>query len=514
MKIFTSKNFKQKFIISIVCVILLSFCITPQVSAKSSFGGKIMGLMRSFVTAIADVGASVVQLGMTGKWQYAVDGAGTAIVDKPDKYWIKESKFQYPILQISPELIFANEVELLDANFITPSSKESYTLELEDKGPLETLRKVIAGWYVTLRTIAVVGLLSVLIYIGIRIMISSTAGDKAKYKERLMDWVVAFCLLFFTHYIMAATVTVVDKVNEMLNQTTGVTDGLSLIPEYGNVTYKPKSQIDLTPSDEGIVIGNFGLTTNLPDDSYRTNNVIYTTVLDKIEFDIACVNVGGTAKTLYKAMQDGDIVDQRPNDNFGITGEDELKKQYSIDFISKTGGSKLTVTFDIIKSLSIGNENWCVKRISTKIENGTGANATFIQASQSGLGLSDYVNFFNKELDNAFDWDNDQTVNNSSTSVASPDGIRVSADGSKVLYFTNYARLYLNVADNDEYLPMATAYLIIYIALVSFTVVFALRYIKRVIYIAWLTLMAPMVALTYPIDKIKDRKSTSLEYVV
>ena len=61
---------------------------------------------------------------------------------------------------------------------------------------------------------------------------------------------------------------------------------------------------------------------------------------------------------------------------------------------------------------------------------------------------------------------------------------------------------------------MATAYLIIYIALVSFTVVFALRYIKRVIYIAWLTLMAPMVALTYPIDKIKDRKSTSLEYVV
>lgn len=86
--------------------------------------------------------------------------------------------------------------------------------------------------------------------------------------------------------------------------------------------------------------------------------------------------------------------------------------------------------------------------------------------------------------------------------------------GSKILYFTNYARLYQNVADDDEYLPMATAYLIIYIALVAFTVVFTFRYIKRVIYIAWLTLMAPMVALTYPLDKIKDRKSTSLEYVV
>lgn len=87
-------------------------------------------------------------------------------------------------------------------------------------------------------------------------------------------------------------------------------------------------------------------------------------------------------------------------------------------------------------------------------------------------------------------------------------------DGDQILYFTNYARLYLNVADNDEYIPMSVAYLIIYIALVTFTAVFTFRYIKRVIYIAWLTLMAPMVALTYPIDKIKDRKSTSLEYVV
>lgn len=254
MKIFTSKNFKQKFIISIVCVILLSFCITPQVSATSSFGGKIMGLMRSFVTAIADVGASVVQLGLTGQWTYAVDKAGTGIPDDGAKYWIKQNKFQYPILQISPELIFANEVELLDANFITPASKESYTLELQDKGPLEALRNIIAGWYVTLRTIAVVGLLSVLIYIGIRIMISSTAGDKAKYKERLMDWVVAFCLLFFMHYIMAATVTVVDKVNEMLNETSGITKGLDLIPEYGGVKY------DKNAGDNSVQESQVGIT--------------------------------------------------------------------------------------------------------------------------------------------------------------------------------------------------------------------------------------------------------------
>ncbi len=86
----------------------------------------------------------------------------------------------------------------------------------------------------------------------------------------------------------------------------------------------------------------------------------------------------------------------------------------------------------------------------------------------------------------------------------------VSADPSKVLYFVNYARMYLNVASSDDYIPMSLGYLMIYIILIVFTIMFAVRYMKRVIYVAFLTLMAPMVALTYPIDKIKDRKSTSI----
>ncbi len=78
MKFFTNKNVKQKFIISIVCIILLNFCLAPNVKAASSFGGKMMGLIRDFVTAIADVGGSLVQLGLTGKWIWAVDNNGTA----------------------------------------------------------------------------------------------------------------------------------------------------------------------------------------------------------------------------------------------------------------------------------------------------------------------------------------------------------------------------------------------------------------------------------------------------
>ncbi len=126
---------------------------------------------------------------------------------------------------------------MLDVDFIRGGSNDDYLLPLDDTTPLEILRQIIAGWYVTLRTIAVVGLLSVLIYIGIRIIISSTASDKAKYKQRLIDWVVAFCLLFFMHYIMSATLTVVDKVNDVLGANSHVREGIALPTEYGPVRY-------------------------------------------------------------------------------------------------------------------------------------------------------------------------------------------------------------------------------------------------------------------------------------
>lgn len=45
---------------------------------------------------------------------------------------------------------------------------------------------------------------------------------------------------------------------------------------------------------------------------------------------------------------------------------------------------------------------------------------------------------------------------------------------------------------------------IMYVALVILTVTFTFQYLKRVIYMAFLTMIAPLIALTYPLDKIKD----------
>lgn len=72
------------------------------------------------------------------------------------------------------------------------------------------LRSTISKWYTNLRNIAIVGLLSVLIYIGIRILLCSASQEKAKYKNMLKDWLVGMFLVFFMHYIMAFTMNLMQ----------------------------------------------------------------------------------------------------------------------------------------------------------------------------------------------------------------------------------------------------------------------------------------------------------------
>ena len=79
------------------------------------------------------------------------------------------------------------------------------------------LSKFVFAAYRALRYVAIVGMMSVLVYIGIRIVISSTAGQKAKYKERLGDWVIGMVLLFTMHYIMYFANIFVEELSKFLN---------------------------------------------------------------------------------------------------------------------------------------------------------------------------------------------------------------------------------------------------------------------------------------------------------
>lgn len=78
------------------------------------------------------------------------------------------------------------------------------------------LRKTVSSWYNALRNICIVLMLSVLVYIGIRILLSTVASDKAKYLQMLKDWFIGLCLLFLMHYIMAFSVMIVEKLTDVV----------------------------------------------------------------------------------------------------------------------------------------------------------------------------------------------------------------------------------------------------------------------------------------------------------
>ena len=133
----------------------------------------------------------------------------TARISRTD-VWDALSEFAIPHIHYSCEEIFAGKVGLLNIDFISGQGQTS---------SLKTVRSVIASWYKILRLIATVLFLSVLIYTGIKIMISSTAKDKAKYKEWIINWIIGFAILYFLHYLMSFIIVVISKFNTMLSNS-------------------------------------------------------------------------------------------------------------------------------------------------------------------------------------------------------------------------------------------------------------------------------------------------------
>lgn len=245
--------------------------------------------------------------------------------------------------------------------------------EIEIQSTAGAIRSTISNWYTILRDISLVALLSVLVYVGIRIVISSTANDKAKYKQMIVDWIVAICLLFIMQYIMSFSNLLVNKFIELIDSTKVTPTKVEQITDKGE-------QIDITEPEMFLIKDK-----------------------DKVEM-------------AYKAL----VKDQ--------VDDEQIEKEED----------------------------------------------------------SPYYKYFINE--------NSEAVGDKATILAWP------AEN-----FTQQARLRLQLLDEEENETyVSIGWKLIYVVLVFFTVIFLFTYLKRVVYMAFLTLIAPLVALTYPIDKMND----------
>lgn len=268
MNLFTQKNILQKIIISILVVILLFEFIAPNISRAADYGGVLFSPIQKVVLTIGDAtmwlvgktiggqdgenmiylsteghvgrtilffiagavtglaaGAAIILTGglaaiPVGTVLTISAGAGGALgfgsavlVAKVNDEKIMPEKFQIPMFVVTPEKIFANKVPFLNANIMQDSTDENKDT------PIMQMKSTISTWYIALRNLAIVIMLSVLLYIGIRIIISSTANSKVKYKEMLTDWVIGMLLIFFMHYIIAFAFSMVDMLNNAISQS-------------------------------------------------------------------------------------------------------------------------------------------------------------------------------------------------------------------------------------------------------------------------------------------------------
>lgn len=159
---------------------------------SSSFGESILGFVLGILAGI--VNTIVFQLDiMVGQLTCADEttAAGTG--------------FQY---FFTIERTVFNRIPLFNINYFNmDSTYEVGDVTLKASPSINAIKAKVAETFYLVRIIAVALALMVLIFIGIRMAISTVADEKAKYKKMLMGWVESIVVLFLLEYIMVAVIT-------------------------------------------------------------------------------------------------------------------------------------------------------------------------------------------------------------------------------------------------------------------------------------------------------------------
>lgn len=111
--------------------------------------------------------------------------------------------------------ILFNEVPVTDVNVFNFDSAGDSSISSDNV--LYLIRQNVATWYYAIRNLAIALSLAVLVYIGIKMAISSIADDKAKYKKMFKDWFVSFALIFVLQYLMVFVIQLNEGIVDVLN---------------------------------------------------------------------------------------------------------------------------------------------------------------------------------------------------------------------------------------------------------------------------------------------------------
>lgn len=153
---------------------------TKQLRETFSLGSALAGALGAVIVAPVMIVSIIITIATRGNQAFTQNGK---IVNW---YTIEDTVF--------------NKIQLFDADY--------FTSEANDSDFNKAIKNSVAIFYYITKTIAVLFGLIMLIYLGIRMAVSTIASNIAKYKDMLKDWLVSMILIFLTPYIIAIISTI------------------------------------------------------------------------------------------------------------------------------------------------------------------------------------------------------------------------------------------------------------------------------------------------------------------
>lgn len=319
---------------------------------------------------------------------------------------------------------------LFDVNFFRNHEVEDENGQIVSSNILSA---AVGNVYKNLRNLCIVLMMLVLLYIGIRIIISTAASDQSKYKKMLVDWLVGLCLLFVMHYIMSFFMNMNTIILNMLNNDEGDSYYVAIAELGDDGNGKDSTWLD-------VAIGN--------------NPNGYVTDAEKFFESKVIIESHDNETDTFNVGDDG-FIDLKSSDCIMFR---DIKKE-SIDFSHWGNDGKLYLSASIVNSTN-DNDKYAAKAIYK-------ANLMEFTRTLSSFAL--------KEEGNIIVYSNGKSHN-----TAIPESSSMTSKW------------------------MALGYGVMYLALVIETVMFCIIYIKRVLQLSMLTMIAPLVSFMYPIDKVGD----------
>ncbi len=200
-------------------------------SEKDGFFAKLVNLLSSIATYLL----GLIGLGIRGVfigWIEIAEMLLTMILDiDGDLGKINDDAMDvYTENIVNVESILFNRVPILEANIFkslnaenekkdekkeeskTKEEKAAEKKEKKENKIVTAIKSAVAKWYYVLRLMVIALMLILLIFVGIKMAISTVASEKAVYKQMLTDWIVGMIIVFMIHYIMVLIFTINDSV--------------------------------------------------------------------------------------------------------------------------------------------------------------------------------------------------------------------------------------------------------------------------------------------------------------